>query len=126
MDSFERFIRSRLDEEERQRMAGESAVVCSAAAGNPVLFVSETFERHTGYPPSMVIGRNLSFLQGAATEASSVARFRHLIGRAEAGTVQITNYRKDGSAFVHECELRPVRDAGGALTHFVAVQRPKG
>lgn len=121
---FTAFIERRLDAADCEGLAGESAIVCSADEGNQVLYVSEAFERHTGYAPSEAIGRNLSFLQGPATEPEAVEAFRELIRTGRAGSVRITNYRKDGSIFVHECEFRPVRDEAGALTHFIAIQRP--
>ncbi|MGL4237590.1 PAS domain-containing protein [Tabrizicola sp.] len=121
---FAEFVAQRLDAEERDGLAGESVVICFAAEGNQVLFVSEAFERHTGYPAQEAIGRNLSFLQGPETEPEAVEKFRHLISTGSAGTVLITNYRKDGSRFLHECEFRPVRDGSGIITHFITIQRP--
>lgn len=112
-----------LDDATWKSMAGESAVICTADGGNRVVYVSEAFERHTGYPVAEALGRNLSFLQGPDTEPEAVGEFRRLISGGHAGTVRITNYRKDGSRFLHECEFRPVRDADGRVTHFVAIQR---
>ncbi|MEO9517669.1 MAG: PAS domain-containing protein [Paracoccaceae bacterium] len=100
-----------------------SSVVCSAEAGTPVLYVSEAFEAHTGYSPEVAVGQNLSFLQGPETEPESVAKFRELIANGLSGVVRITNYRADGSLFVHECDFRPVRDEKDAISHFVAIQR---
>lgn len=99
-------------------------MICSADPGNPVLYVSEEFEAHTGYSPAEAVGRNLSFLQGPDTEADAVELFRHLLRTGGAGTIRITNYRKDKSRFLHECDLRPVRDGAGKVTHFIAIQRP--
>lgn len=109
---------SAMDEAKQQ-----SSVVCTAERGNPVLYVSDAFEAHTGYAPAQAIGRNLSFLQGPATEPEAVAAFRDLISSGKAGRVRITNYRRDGTTFVHECDFRPVRDAKDQVTHFIAVQR---
>jgi class 3 adenylate cyclase len=36
---------------------------------------------------------------------------------------QTVNYRRDGSAFVMEWSITPLRDKAGQMTHFVAVQR---
>lgn len=103
--------------------SGLSAVVCSATPGNPVIFVSDAFEKHTGYAPNEVIGQNLSLLQGPQTEPSSVERFRHLIKQGKAGRIVITNYRKDGTPFEHVCDLRPIRDDNDEVALFVAIQR---
>lgn len=121
---FYEFIQTALDASERSDVEGQSAVICSAEAGNPVLYVSAEFEAHTGYAPGEAVGRNLSFLQGPDTEEDAVALFRHLLKTGRAGTIRITNYRKDNSRFLHECDLRPVRDTDGTVTHFIAIQRP--
>ena len=123
-ESYIVFIRDRVDEDTRNAAANSSAVVCLAAPGVPVLYVSDVFEAHTGYAPSEIIGRSLSMLQGPATEPAAVAQFRELIENAKPGLVKITNYRKDGTPFTHECALRPISDASGTLTHFVAIQKP--
>jgi PAS domain S-box-containing protein len=121
---FTRFVEDRLDDDARASLLGESAVICSAERGNAVLFVSEAFERHTGYSVEEAIGRNLAFLQGPDTERAAVQEFRRLIDTGSPGMIRITNYRKDGTRFVHECEFRPVRDGTGRITHFVTIQRP--
>jgi PAS domain S-box-containing protein len=121
---FAEFVANRLDDYTRHVLVGQSAVICSAEEGNRVLYVSDEFERHTGYTAAEAIGRNLSFLQGPATEAAAVKEFRRLIDTATPGMVRITNYRKDGALFLHECEFRPVFDASGKVTHFVTIQRP--
>ena len=109
---------------ERAEAKSQSSVVCSAERGNPLVYVSEAFEQHTGYKPQDVVGKNLAFLQGPETETEAVERFRSLIKNEEAGLVRITNYRADGTKFLHECDFRPVRDKNENVTHFIAIQRP--
>ncbi len=121
--SFDDFVDEHLGPEESSEARLFSSVVCSATPGTPVVFVSPEFEAHTGYSAEESIGKSLSFLQGPATEEAAVEAFRRIIQSGSAGTVRITNYRKDGQPFLHECELRPIRSKDGALTHFVAVQR---
>jgi len=108
----------------RAEAAGHSAVICLATTGVPVIYVSEVFEAHTGYKPCEVIGKSLSILQGPMTEAQAVEDFRFLIENQVPGTVRITNYRKDKTPFVHECALRPIKDARGNVSHFIAIQTP--
>ncbi len=117
------FIDRTIDPADREDAKRTSSVVCLATPGTPVIIVSDAFEAHTGYKPEEALGRNLSFLQGPNTEPEAVAEFRRLIKNGEAGLVRITNYRADGSKFIHECDLRPVRDSKNAVTHFVAIQR---
>lgn len=123
MSEYEAFLRDRADDDTRRAASNQSAVVCLAAPGVPVIYVSDSFEEYTGYPPAEVIGRSLSLLQGPDTEESAVATFRTLIENGQSGTICITNYRKDKTRFVHECALRPIRDGDGAVTHFIAIQK---
>jgi PAS domain S-box-containing protein len=117
------FLQTHVPDPVAQDALQHSAVVCLASEGNPVVYVSAAFEQHTGYAPTDAIGRNLSFLQGPDSEPEAIERFRELIRDATPGHVKITNYRKDGTRFVHECEMRPVLDKSGALSHFIAIQR---
>ncbi|SFS15353.1 PAS domain-containing protein [Yoonia litorea] len=123
-NEFEAFLRLNVDPDTREVLRGNSAVICLASSGTPVMYVSDAFEAHTGYPAAEVIGRSLKILQGPETEPESISHFRRLIKDGVSGIVRITNYRKNGSPFLHECALRPIRSASGELTHFVAIQTP--
>ena len=117
------YIDRTIEPDQRENAKKHSSVVCTAATGNPVIYVSDAFEAHTGYSPEQAVGRNLGFLQGPDTEPEAVQRFKDLIRNEEAGLVRITNYRADGTKFLHECDLRPVRDKNDTVTHFIAIQR---
>ncbi|MDX1943833.1 MAG: response regulator [Pirellulaceae bacterium] len=88
----------------------------------PLVYVSPGFERITGYSTGDCLGRNCRFLQGEKTDRSMVGKLRQAIQLAEACSVELLNYRKDGEPFVNEVSISPIRDAGGRLTHFVGVQ----
>ena len=89
---------------------------------NPIIYASAGFERITGYRAEEVLGRDCRFLQGAETDANTVARMREAIARREACEVEIVNYRKDGSTFWNALSLNPVIDDSGAVGHYVGVQ----
>lgn len=93
-----------------------------AQAGNPIIYVSPSFEKLTGYSPSEVIGRNCRFLQGPGTDPETVARVRRAIEEGQPCKVEILNYRKDGTSFWNELSISPVTDDQGRLTHFVGSQ----
>ncbi|MDB5308579.1 MAG: hybrid sensor histidine kinase/response regulator [Gemmataceae bacterium] len=89
---------------------------------NPIIYASPGFVRLTGYEAEEVIGRNCRFLQGKDTDPAAVARVWEALQAGNPCTVELRNYRKDGSPFWNELSISPVRDATGRLTHFVGVQ----
>jgi len=89
---------------------------------NPVIYANAGFERLTGYSVDEVIGRNCRFLQGPETDAAALESIRAAVRHGRECTVQLLNYRKDGSTFWNRLSITPVRDSAGELTHFVGVQ----
>ena len=89
---------------------------------NPIIYASPSFERMTGYTAQEVIGRNCRFLQGKDTDLITISKMYKAIKEEKNCVVEITNYRKDGTAFSNELSISPVFDDNGKLTHFVGVQ----
>jgi PAS domain S-box-containing protein len=89
----------------------------------PLVYVTSAFEQQTGYAPAEAIGTNCRFLQGPDTDPKDVAAISRAIAEARSLTIDILNYRKDGTPFWNRLRLRPVfRD--GVLDTFVGVQNP--
>ncbi len=112
----------RLQDRAIRAVAQGICIVDVATPDSPMIFVSPGFEHLTGYSASEVLGRNCRLLQGAETDPATVETLRRAIAGGENCTVEILNYRKDGAQFWNELTIAPVRDASGALTHFVGVQ----
>jgi PAS domain S-box-containing protein len=89
---------------------------------NPIIFASKSFERLTGYTQSEILGRNCRFLQGEKTDPRSVNEIRHAIENGEPRTIELVNYRKDGTTFWNSLSITPVVDDTGVVTNFVGVQ----
>lgn len=89
----------------------------------PIVYVNLAFEKLTQYSSSEVIGRNCRFLQGPETDLAIVAEIRAAVREGRSTSVEILNYRRDGSTFWNLLSITPVRDAQGTITHFVGVQR---
>ncbi len=89
---------------------------------NPIVFCNEAFQSLTGYDHSEVIGRNCRFLQGTDTDAAEVEKIRMAIADGESVSVEILNYRKDGSTFWNALYLSPVRNDDGEIQFFFASQ----
>lgn len=90
--------------------------------GNPIIYVNEGFERLTGYRRSEVIGRNCRFMQGPESDPAARLEIRSAIEEQRPCTVELLNYRKDGSTFWNRLSITPVRNVAGQVTHFIGVQ----
>ncbi len=66
---------------------------------NPIVFANEAFQRQTGYSREDIIGRNCRFLQGPETDRVTIDRLRAAIAGGEPITVDLLNYRADGTTF---------------------------
>ena len=89
---------------------------------SPIVYANEGFDRLTGYPVEAAVGRNCRFLQGEDTDPETIAELREAQRRGEPCTVDILNYRRNGTPFWNRLSITPVRDADGELTHYVGVQ----
>lgn len=90
---------------------------------NPIVYVNDAFERTTGYKREAVIGRNCRFLQGAATDKRDVDRIREAVCAAREVSVDIVNYRANGSPFVNRVIISPLLDEAGQPLFFLGIQK---
>lgn len=89
---------------------------------NPIVFANSAFFDLTGYPEPEVIGKNCRFLQGESTTAGSIDAVREAVQAKRVETVEILNYRKDGSKFVNALQIGPIFDDDGHLVFYFGSQ----
>ncbi|MDZ7849370.1 MAG: PAS domain-containing protein [Halodesulfurarchaeum sp.] len=90
---------------------------------NPLIHVNDGFCKITGYDREEILGRNCRFLQGEATREEPVAQMRESIDAEEPVSVELRNYRKDGSMFWNRVTIIPVRDDSGTVTNYLGYQQ---
>jgi len=105
--------------------------VCDpAVTDSPIIFASSGFCDFTGYTSPEIEGRNCRFLQGKETAAEDIARIRKALegyaqgASSEPISVNLLNYRKDGTSFCNEFFLAPLRDSSKKLQYLIGVQCP--
>ena len=95
-------------------------VTDARAHDNPIVWANEAFLRQTGYSLEEVRGRNCRLLQGPATDRTEVARIREAVAGGRAVSIEILNYRKDGTTFWNALTVTPVHDDQGLAFFFAA------
>lgn len=110
-----------LTEEERE----QSVVITDPSLpDNPMIFVSEEFEHQTGYLPDESLGRNCRFLQGPDTDPAAVEAIRRALEAKTEITIDILNYKKDGTQFWNRLRIRPLYGVDGEIVFFAGAQNP--
>jgi len=106
--------------------AKESVMITDAQLDLPgpkIVFVNPAFTQMTGYSSAEVIGQTPRILQGPRTDQDLLARLRETLERGEVFDGEAIQYRKDGTEYVQEWQIAPLRDAEGKITHYLAIQR---
>ncbi len=93
---------------------------------NPIIYVNHAFETVTGYSKEAALGRNCRFLQGADSSRETAVRLGEQFWRGEEATVDLLNYRADGSPFWNRVHVKPLYDESGNLQFFMGTQRVLG
>ena len=88
---------------------------------DPLVYVNDAWEEITGYDRDHALGRNPRFLQGPGTDPETVEAVGNAIGNEVPITVEVQNYRRDGTPFWNELTVAPVHD-DGEVTHYVGFQ----
>jgi PAS domain S-box-containing protein len=88
-----------------------------------MIYANEGFRRITGYPEDEILGQNCRFLQGEETDEEPVRKMREAIEAGESVSVELLNYRKDGTEFWSEVQISPIADEDGEVSNFVGFQQ---
>jgi len=106
--------------------SGEAILITSADLDEPgprIEYVNPAFTRMTGYAAREVVGRTPRLLQGPGTERAVIERMRAALGAGEGFQGEALNYRKDGSTYMVEWLITPVREADGSISRWISAQR---
>lgn len=91
--------------------------------GPRIIYVNEAFCRMTGYHSQEVLGKTPRLLQGAKTSRRELDKIRQALSKWQPVSVEVINYRKDGSEFWVDLSIIPVANQPGYYTHWIAVQK---
>ena len=121
----ERMDTTRLDEQLRKlyRAVEQSAngVVITDLTG-AIEYVNPAFTRLTGYTLDEVAGQNSRILKSGETPPEEYARLWNAITAGEEWRGIFHNRRKNGELYWERASISPIRDAQGAITHFLAIK----
>ena len=86
---------------------------------HPIVYVNPAFLVLTGYAEQEVIGQTTSILTGPDTDRASMEKLAMALQDGWACRVRICHYRKNGTSFLSDVSLSPVKDRLGRVTSVV-------
>jgi diguanylate cyclase (GGDEF)-like protein/PAS domain S-box-containing protein len=105
----------------------ESVLVTEAPLDPPgpkITWVNDALTDLTGYDRDELIGNTPRMLQGPETDRETLDRVRAALEAEEpVDDFETINYRKDGTTYVVDWTITPIRDQEGRLTHWASTQR---
>jgi len=100
--------------------AAETVVITDRDA--TIQYVNPAFTRTTGYSRSEALGRNPRVLKSGQHDAKF---YQELWATLTAGKLwhgEFANRRKDGTLYIEEATVAPVRDASGEIINYIAIK----
>lgn len=91
-----------------------------------IVDVNPAFERRSGYRAADLRGRSPRLLQGPLTSRIALGRLRAAVAAGQPLRTELVIYTRTAQACWIELDLSPVTDAGGRLSHWLAIQRDLG
>ncbi len=91
-----------------------------------VVYANPAFCRLTGYEVPELVGKNLRMLQGDDRDQPELVGLRDALRHSEPTRALLRNVRRDGTVFVNEMQIYPLKDANGQVTHFIGYHREGG
>jgi len=114
-------------EAERAKLAmaieqAAEVIVVTDAAGT-IQYVNPAFEAVTGYSRAEALGANPRMLKSGVQDDAFYRELWNTISHGGIWRGKFVNRRKDGSHYVEEATISPVKDPGDMITSYVAVKR---
>lgn len=105
---------------------GDAVVITTCQLESPgpqIIATNPAFCAMTGYAREELLGKTPRILQGPKTDRGLLDKLRQACSSGDRFVGETVNYRKDGSEYVVEWSIDPVRNDAGSVICFVAVQR---
>jgi PAS domain S-box-containing protein len=89
--------------------------------GNPIVFANQAFVELSGYTMEELTGQDPHFLNGPGTDPQAIQQYSRSMDEGRTETLEIQQYRKDGTPFRAMLFASPLEDGQGTITnHFLS------
>jgi len=102
--------------------AAANAIVITDSIGT-IQSVNAAFTALTGYSAQEAVGQNPRVLKSGSQDEAFYRRLWQTISSGQVWSGELTNRRKDGSFYVEEMTITPLRDAAGGIARYIAIKQ---
>ena len=88
-----------------------------------ILYVNAAFASMTGYSSSEVLGQNPRILKSGSQNPAYYKELWSTITAGQNWHGELENRRKDGTLYIEEMTIAPVRDSAGQVVRFIAIKQ---
>jgi PAS domain S-box-containing protein len=120
-DNFREIMKRLLEASIAESFNG--VLITENGPGYPIVYANAAFSELTGYAPDDVMGKSPAILQGPQTDPAVIERLEHEIKAGQVFHGRAINYRKDGSTFMMEWKIVPIRNRYDNISHYLAIQK---
>ena len=120
-ENFKEIMKRLLEASIAESFSG--VVITEAGPGYPIVYANAAFSEITGYSPGEVMGQSPAILQGPKTDPEELERLGKDLAEGRVFHGRAVNYRKDGSEFMMEWKIVPIRNARNEISHYLAIQK---
>jgi PAS domain S-box-containing protein len=98
-------------------------MITKAEPGYPIVYVNDSLSQITGYRPEELIGKSPAILQGPKTDRAVLDRLNQALSEGRLFHGKAINHPKDGTEFVMEWKIVPIKNDKEVPSHYLALQR---
>lgn len=123
--SAEESLKEHREEMARLSMAVEQAaeLIIITDENGIIQYVNPAFEQCTGYSRKEVTGQKPSILKSGLHDNNYYKKIWDTITGGQVWQGNFTNKKKNGSLYIEEAAISPIRDGSGQIINYVAVKR---
>ena len=124
LSDFEQVRRAQVEKTGLSRaieQAAEAIVITDVHAN--IQYVNPAFVAMTGYRADEVIGQSTRLLKSGRQHAAYYKDLWRTIVAGEVWHGELMNRRRDGSHYLEEMTITPVRDTRGEITNYIAIKQ---
>lgn len=96
--------------------------ICITSPDGVILWVNPAFSQLTGFPEEEAVGSTPRILKSGRQSPDAYRALWDTICSGRVWHGELINRRRDGSEYIEEQTVTPVRDGNGAISHFIAVK----